>query len=134
MKRHIKTRARAKQLRTKLTEPEQRLWYHLRANRLGPKFQRQVVLAPYIADFAARAERLIVEVDGNTHTGRSGYDAARTHALEAQGYRVLRFTNADVMTNLNEVLRAILNALKSSRPLRGERATPQSGAERGGQA
>ena len=54
MKRHIKTRNRAKALRANLTEPERRLWYHLRANRLGVKFQKQAVLAPYIADFASR--------------------------------------------------------------------------------
>jgi very-short-patch-repair endonuclease len=104
MKRHIETRNRARSLRTNLTEPERRLWYRLRANRLGVKFQRQVVLAPYIADFAARSERLIVELDGDTHAGREAYDAARTTALEDRGYRVLRFTNADVMTNLDGVL------------------------------
>src|SRR5436309_1536794 len=59
VKRHIETRKRAKILRTNLTEPERRLWYRLRANRLGVKFQRQVVLAPYIADFATRSERLV---------------------------------------------------------------------------
>ena len=117
LRRHVETRHRAKQLRTTLTEPEQRLWYHLRAGRLGTKFQRQVVFAPYIADFAARSERLIVEVDGDTHAERTTYDAVRTAALEAQGYRVLRFTNADVMTNLDEVLQAILAALKDPRPL-----------------
>jgi len=108
VKRHIETRVRAKTLRTNLTEPERRLWYHLRANRLGVKFQRQVVLAPYVADFAARSQRLAIEFDGDTHAGRETYDAARTRALEKRGYRVLRFTNADVMSNLDGVLRAIL--------------------------
>ena len=108
MKRHGGTRFRAKLLRANLTEPEQRLWYRLRANRLGVKFQRQVVLAPYIADFAARSERLIVEVDGDTDGGREAYEKARTRALEDRGYRVLRFTNAEVMSNLDGVLRAIL--------------------------
>lgn len=108
MKRHIETRNRAKQLRANLTEPERRLWYRLRANRLGVKFQKQVVIAPYIADFAARSERLVIELDGDTHAGSEAYDLARTQMLEERGYRVLRFTNADVMTNLEEVLRAIL--------------------------
>ena len=132
MQRHIETRTRAKQLRANLTEPERRLWYRLRANRLGVKFQRQAVLAPYIADFAARSHRLVIELDGDTHAERTAYDAARTRALEARGYRVLRFTNTDIMTNLDEVLKAILEALKSPRPLQGERATPRSGAGRGG--
>ena len=125
MKRHIDTRTRAKELRTNLTEPERRLWYRLRANRLGVKFQRQVVLPPYIADFASRSERLIVELDGDTHGQRQAYDAARTSVLEARGYRVIRFTNADVMTNLDGVLRAILIALgrdpESPHPLQGEK-------------
>jgi very-short-patch-repair endonuclease len=108
VKRHIETRNRAKALRKALTEPERRLWYHLRANRLGVKFQRQVVLAPYIADFAARSERLVIEVDGDTHAEREAYDAARATALEQIGYRVIRVTNTDVMTNLDGVLRAIL--------------------------
>jgi very-short-patch-repair endonuclease len=121
LKRHVETRNRAKELRTNLTEPERRLWCRLRANRLGVKFQRQVVLAPYIADFASRSERLVIELDGDTHGDREAYDTARTKALEARGYRVIRFTNADVMTNLDGVLRAILIALdrdpENPRPL-----------------
>jgi len=113
LKRHTETRARAKELRKNLTEPERRLWYHLRANCLGVKFQRQVVLPPYIADFAARSHRLVIELDGDTHDKSQTYDAARTQFLETLGYRVIRFTNADVMTNLDGVLRAILIALGS---------------------
>jgi very-short-patch-repair endonuclease len=108
MKRHIETRKRAKRLRADLTAPERKLWNAIRANRIGVKFQRQVVLAPYIADFAARSERLVVEVDGDTHAGREAADAVRTKALAARGYRVLRFSNFDVMGNLDGVLRAIL--------------------------
>ena len=125
MRRHIETRGRAKRLRRNLTEPERRLWNAVRANRLGVKFQKQVVLAPYIADFAARAERLVIEIDGDTHSGREGYDAARTAALAEHGYSVIRFTNSEVMTNLPAVLRAILIALgrdpESPHPLQGER-------------
>jgi very-short-patch-repair endonuclease len=121
MKRHIETRNRAKELRSRFTEPERRLWYHLRANRLEVKFQRQVVLSPYIADFAARAERLVIELDGDSHAGREVYDAGRTRALEQRGYRVLRFTNGDVMTNLDGVLRTILIALgRDPESMRGE--------------
>ena len=111
MKRHIETRNRAKALRATLTQPEERLWYRLRANRLGVKLQKQVVVAPYIGDFAAKLKRLIVEVDGDTHGDQQAYDAARTLALEKRGYTVLRFTNTDVMTNSDSVLGAILVAL-----------------------
>jgi very-short-patch-repair endonuclease len=111
MKRHIETRDRAKQLRVNLTPPERKLWNAIRASRIGVKFQRQVVLSPFVADFAARAERLVIELDGDTHAGREAYDAVRTRALEERGYRVLRFTNSDVMGNLDGVLRAILIGL-----------------------
>ena len=111
MKRHVETRNRAKRLRADLTAPERRLWNAIRANRVGVKFQRQVVLAPYIADFAARSERLVIELDGDTHAGREAHDAARTTVLEKRGYRLIRFTNSDVMDNLDGVVRAILIAL-----------------------
>ena len=94
-----------------MTEPEQRLWRMLRGGRLGVKFQRQVVLAPYIVDFASRSRRLVIELDGDTHGGRESYDAARTRALEVRGYRVIRFANAEVMGNLDGVCQAILVAL-----------------------
>jgi len=108
MKRHGETRERAKQLRTCQTESERRLWNALRANRLGVKFQRQVVLAPFVADFAARSERLIVEVDGDTHGLTQVEDVSRSQALARRGYRVIRFSNEEVMHNLDGVLRSIL--------------------------
>ncbi len=107
-KRHPETRARAKQLRTEMTAPEQRLWAVLRGGQLGVKFQRQVVLAPYVADFAARSEKLVIEIDGETHAETQARDAARTNALETRGYRVVRFTNSEIMSNLEGVLRRIL--------------------------
>ena len=96
-----------------LTDPEKKLWLHLRARRFGnAKFRRQVVVGPYIADFACRLPRmLIVEVDGDTHAERGMYDDERTRFLEGRGYRVIRVTNSDVMTNLDGVLQAIGEAL-----------------------
>jgi very-short-patch-repair endonuclease len=107
-KRHPETRARAKELRRNMTLPEARLWSALRAGQIGVKFQRQVELDPYIADFAARSARLVVELDGDSHAEAQAYDAARTRSLEARGYRVIRFTNAEVMGNLDGILRTIL--------------------------
>jgi very-short-patch-repair endonuclease len=110
-KRHEHTRDHAKTLRQTMTAPEQRLWQALRGGRIGVKFQRQVVIAPYIADFAARSERLVIEIDGATHADSADRDATRTANLAAQGYRVIRFTNEDVMRNLDGVLQTILMAL-----------------------
>ncbi|KQT31427.1 hypothetical protein ASG29_15120 [Sphingomonas sp. Leaf412] len=98
-------------MRREMTEPETRLWLALRGRRFdGVRFSRQVVIGPYIADFCARSMRLIVEVDGDTHADQAR-DESRMVWLEAQGYRVVRFGNADVMTNLDGVLHAIGVAL-----------------------
>jgi len=100
-------------MRRELTAPELKLWLQLRAKRFaGAKFRRQVVIGRYIADFACRMPKmLIVEVDGETHAERAAYDATRTEHLEGRGYRVLRFTNAEVMSNIDGVLFAIAGAL-----------------------
>nr|WP_294337818.1 DUF559 domain-containing protein [uncultured Sphingomonas sp.] len=111
-------------MRREAGEPETRLWLALRAERLnGIKFRRQKVIGRYIADFAARDPMLVVEVDGDTHGGREDYDAKRTRFFEEQGYRVIRFSNLDVMTNLVGVLGAIAEAaaapLSQPSPLKG---------------
>ena len=119
---------RAKTMRKAPTEPEQRVGLALRAKRFADvKFRRQKVVGPYIVDFAARDPMLVIEIDGDTHAGREGYDTARTSFLERQGYRVARFTNADIMDNLDGVL-TTLDALIRTPPLptlspEGERAS-----------
>ena len=104
----------AKEMRRELTEPERRLWNALRAGRLdGAKFRRQVVVGRHIADFACRTPKMmVVEMDGETHGARCAYDEERTAELEKRGYEVMRFTNSDVMTNLEGVLIAIEGALE----------------------
>ena len=104
----------AKRLRTHQTPLEQKLWYQLRAKRFqGAKFRRQVVIGRYIVDFACRIPTmLVIEVDGDTHADRRAYDEQRTEFLQSKGYRVLRFTNAEVGTNLYGVLTTIAAALR----------------------
>ena len=110
---------RAKAMRREPTVAEARLWYRLRARRLnGIKFSHQVPIGPFVADFVARSHKLIVEVDGDTHGGNEAKDRSRTDWLQKQGYRVIRFNNADVMGNEAAVLEAILVALASP-PLPG---------------
>ena len=104
--------ARARELRANMSPPEHALWRILRGHRLaGIKFTRQVDCKPYYIDFAARLERLAIELDGETHGGRERQDAGRTRFLEDKGWRVIRFTNGDVMSNPDGVARAILIAL-----------------------
>jgi very-short-patch-repair endonuclease len=100
-------------MRRELTGPERRLWHALRARRLeGAKFRRQVVIGRYIADFACRIPRmLVVELDGETHSDQESYDTARTAELEKRGYQVMRFTNSEVMRNLEGVLTSIQHSL-----------------------
>lgn len=102
---------RAKRMRGGMTQPERELWIALRGKRLrGVKFARQVVIGPYIVDFVARTARLVIEVDGDSHADR-GRDTTRTAWLEKEGYRVLRFANGDVMSNMEGVLITIQAAL-----------------------
>jgi very-short-patch-repair endonuclease len=113
-KRHERLRASARENRTHMTPPERALWEIVRAKRLGGvKFVRQAVRPPFIPDFAARSERLIVELDGDSHGSASAqfYDARRTALLEDNGWRVLRIPNNEVMTNPEGVARTILLSL-----------------------
>jgi very-short-patch-repair endonuclease len=117
-----KARAQARALRQRMTEPEKHLWWHLR-HRLpveGTHFRRQVPIDGFITDFCCVGARIILEVDGNQHGFHENArrDAQRTHHLEARGYRVLRFSNGEVMTSIDIVLDTIRAALPS--PVRGE--------------
>ncbi|MGW5956599.1 endonuclease domain-containing protein [Methylorubrum thiocyanatum] len=109
-----------KRLRHGQTEAERRLWYRLRDRRLaGFKFVQQESVGPCLADFGCRDARLIIEVDGSQHAD-SAYDAGRDAWLNEHGYGVLRFWNAEVMTNTLGVLDTILAALPSYPRTRGE--------------
>lgn len=107
---------RAKKMRREATPPERALWRYLKSDQLGgAKFRRQVVVGPYVADFACRTPvLLVVELDGDTHGAQEEYDAERTLFLESKGYRVLRFSNRDVMQNLESVLETIAANLTPS--------------------
>ncbi len=108
-----KMKHRAAELRREMTLAEQKLWAVLRANRLdGVPFRRQHAIGQYIADFCSPSRKLIVELDGSPHLAQQEQDAERTLALEALGYRVLRFWNSRVMDDLPGVLDAIHAELK----------------------
>lgn len=105
--------ARAKKLRSKPTDAERLLWYHLRARRLGGQhFRRQVPIGPYIADFANLEQQVIVEVDGRQHRA-SDHDVRRDQYLAEQGFRVLRFWDNQVLMETEAVLEVILRAFRS---------------------
>ena len=107
----------ARSMRRDMTEPEIRIWLKLRAKRFGAvKFRKQKVIGPYIVDFASNEPKLAIEIDGETHADRETYDTIRTRFLEEQGYRVIRFSNSDVMHNLDRVLETLAAVIAEMTP------------------
>ena len=94
-------------MRAAPTPSEAVLWRHLRGDALGVRFRRQVVVGPFILDFYSAAARLAVEVDGGIHTARSERDARRDAALAADGIRVVRVSDTDIVKDLPTVLAAL---------------------------
>ena len=111
---------RARSLRHAATPAERHLWTALRASALGAKFSRQMPLGPYFADFLCRDLKLVIELDGMSHETRADHDRARDAWMAAQGYRVLRFVNADVLGNVEGVAivigAAVLEARSKAHP------------------
>jgi very-short-patch-repair endonuclease len=94
----------ARQLRTNMTDAEQRLWRHLRRRQLvDGRFRRQHPVGPFIADFACVAKRLIVEIDGGQHN--QTVDSSRDAWFERHGWRVLRYWNNDPKNRSYPLLR-----------------------------
>ncbi|MGE7206892.1 endonuclease domain-containing protein [Sphingomonas sp. NPDC019816] len=101
------TVSRSRELRQNAGEPERRLWRALREALPGMKFRRQVPMGPYHVDFCSHTARLVIEIDGDDHAAKLESDAAQTRFLKHEGYNVIRFANADVMTDLDGVVMAI---------------------------
>jgi very-short-patch-repair endonuclease len=93
------------------TTTEALLWEALRAEKLGVRFRRQVVLGRYIADFVAPRAKLVVEVDGEVHEGHAAADARRDRDLGRMGYRVLRLPRNLVQERLEEAVARVVAAL-----------------------
>ncbi len=93
------------------------MWMLLRDRRLsGLKFRRQHPIGAYIADFCCVEVRLIIELDGGHHASNRTADTCRSQFLEAEGYRVLRFWNNEVLGNTAGVLQRIVESLISPHP------------------
>jgi very-short-patch-repair endonuclease len=108
-------RADVRRLRREQSEAESLLWQNLRAKRLdGLKFRRQHPIGGHIADFCCLRHRLVIEIDGSQHADEIEQDAVRTRRLEANGFRVIRFCNDDVLRNLEGVLTSIVEAVGKS--------------------
>lgn len=109
-----RSRTRRRVLRKLTPAPESLLWYWLRDRRfLGYKFRRQYSVGRYIVDFYCPQAKLVIELDGDSHFRRraEAYDANRTAYLRSVGLRVVRFTNDEVVNNLEGVLESIAEDL-----------------------
>jgi very-short-patch-repair endonuclease len=110
---------RARILRADATDAERILWASLRTlKERGFHFRRQAPIGPYIADFACKKARLVIELDGGQHSqaAAQAYDETRTRFMSGRGYRVVRFWNDDVFRNRDGVVDAILRALSAAPP------------------
>ena len=99
----------ARENRKNATLAESVLWEQLRDNNLGVKFLRQHVIGDYIVDFVSRSDGLVIEVDGGYHAEKQQHedDQYRESVLEQMGYHVLRFTNEEVLYEIEDVIERI---------------------------
>ena len=91
------------------TEEESLIWNYLRGCQIGVKFQQQHIIGDYIADFACVSKKLVIEIDGLYHSlpEQKISDEERTKWLESEGWKVMRFTNEEIYSNLEKVIERI---------------------------
>ena len=103
---------RARELRKNQTPAENQLWARLRNHQLnGLGFRRQHAVGTFILEFCCPKEKIVIELDGDSHGNQKDYDAQRTEWLAKYGWRVLRFTNLEIEYEMDAVLNAILLAV-----------------------
>lgn len=104
----------AKQNRKNMTEAESALWHMISNNALGTSFRRQFIIKDYIVDFFSLEYKIIIEIDGGYHSQPEQMilDEKRTKEIEHLGFRVIRFTNEQVLFDTNNVLTTIKNLIQ----------------------
>jgi very-short-patch-repair endonuclease len=110
-----KLKSNARTLRSNMTDAEQRLWARVRRKQiLGVQFYRQKPIGRFIVDFYAPSVRVVIELDGGQHfeAEQQQYDQLRSVFLGQQGLTVLRFTNLDVMKNIEGVMEILLREVQ----------------------
>jgi adenine-specific DNA-methyltransferase len=110
-------KARARQLRINQTDVEAQLWKRLRSRRISwAKFRRQHPIGPYIVDFCCPDRGLVGELDGGQDAEQASDDQVRTQFLEANGYRVVRFWNHEVLDSMDSILEEIVRLIRDPHP------------------
>ncbi len=107
-----------KEMRDHMTQAEELLWAKLKSNKLGVKFRRQHMILGFIADFVALSCQLIIEVDGRIHDQQKEYDENRSFLLRERGFRVIRFTNDEIIHNIDSAIQRIKELLNVPDPSR----------------
>jgi len=98
----------ARILRKRMTHTEKLLWNHLKSKKFcGLKFRRQHPIDFFIADFYCHKLKLVIELDGEIHIRRKEYDDGRSAEMEKYGIQVIRFTNKEVESNIESVLKKL---------------------------
>ncbi len=113
-------KAKARQLRSNMTDAEQKLWYYLRRKQLlGIQFYRQRPLGEYIVDFHAPEIKLVIELDGSQHQEQDAihYDSVRTAYLISLGLNVMRFDNLQAINETDSVLEMIHQNIRDRQSL-----------------
>jgi very-short-patch-repair endonuclease len=115
----IKQVKRARKLRREMSLPEVLLWQVLRHRPAGLKFRRQFPLGKITADFACLEARLIVEIDGESHSrgDQPRRDSARDAVLRCEGFDVMRIAATDVLRDMDAVLAGIVVRCSDAGPL-----------------
>ena len=113
-------KAHAREHRKNMTQAESILWSQIRGKSLGVTFFRQYIIGDYITDFACLEPKLVIEVDGGYHSEPRQVedDISRQEWLEGQGFRVIRFTNAEVEGEMDKTINTIKYALKQFPPFK----------------
>jgi cyclase len=109
---------RAKNLRNNQTFAEKLLWSRLRNNQLGVRFRRQHPISSFVVDFYCQKHLLVIEVDGNVHLDKTVQmeDQTKTESLIALGLHVVRFTNKEIIDDIDRVVNQIKNILLQLKP------------------
>ncbi len=102
---------KARENRKNMPPVEVLLWNRLRNNQIGFRIRRQMPIGTYIADFACKSPKLIIEIDGSSHDEKQHYDRIRDAYMIGEGYKVLHFTDQEVVEDIDSVLEAIYQTL-----------------------
>jgi very-short-patch-repair endonuclease len=110
------TREKRRALRNDVTPAEKEMWKYIRKDALGVRFRRQYGIGEYIADFYCPKLKLVIEIDGGSHFTDEArkYDEARTNYLNSIGVKVVRYTNNDVMNNIQGVLQNLTDIIQQN--------------------